>query len=172
MRCITFINPLQQHCIMREDIISDISALGGLPVFLLFIAGAFASGSPELALKLAVALAACFAVTILVRTVHHRSRPGTVSPPVTWWQRIDQSAMPSLHAMRAASLATILMLLQPSLTSLAIGIAAIISVCAARVMLHRHDILDVLVGAFVGVAVGLGSWWAGDLMVRNLALFV
>ena len=142
-----------------DDLINDVSALGGLPFFIV-IATLLVAVSPlerrlALALTLFGGLAACFGVTALIRQLWFKQRPNAM-PHKNWWQRIDASAFPSLHTMRAALLATVFAILAlGQWTVIIIGIVLTALVAFGRVHKKKHHIADVVAGAIIGILLAL-----------------
>lgn len=150
---------------LQEELIYDISSLGGLPFYLaatgllvLFTPAAMRTG---FALALLGALCVCFAITALIRFVWFVPRPKPVQHH-NLIERIDASSFPSLHAMRIAVLCTVVTLLTFVTASaltfgivLALALILTIAVCWARVKRLRHRVIDVIIGAIVGVIVAV-----------------
>jgi membrane-associated phospholipid phosphatase len=144
-----------------DDTINDISALGGLPAFLVIAALITAIVPPASWLALALmflgGLAGCYIVTVAIRWVWFRTRP-VPAEHHNWWQRIDASSFPSMHTMRAAFLATVLIiLLQYSVIAIIVCSCAALAVAWARVRKKRHHVSDVVVGIILGVIIALLS---------------
>jgi membrane-associated phospholipid phosphatase len=150
---------------LQKDLIHDISSLGGLPCYLvatgLFVLVTPAAMRVSFALTLLGALVACFAITALMRFVWFVPRPKPVKHHNAI-ERIDASSFPSLHAMRIAVLCTIVTLLTVvTASALTVGIVLALSlivttaVCWARVKRLRHRVVDVAVGAIIGVIVAV-----------------
>ena len=142
-----------------DDTIHDIGALGGLPFFLLMTAliALGRDGWLPLLITLLLGLVACFTVTAAIRWLWFRQRP-VPQQHSNWFQRIDASSFPSLHAMRAAFLATVIIIL--ARFSIAVVVASVlvtVAVCWARVRMKKHHISDVVVGAVLGVIMALAA---------------
>ncbi|MEK6822617.1 MAG: phosphatase PAP2 family protein [Nanoarchaeota archaeon] len=142
-----------------DDLINDVSALGGLPFFVVITTLLISVAPPEKRIALALALlgglAACYGITALIRRLWFRQRPQQIAHK-NWWQRIDASAFPSLHTMRAAFLATIFAILAfGQWLVIIVGILLIVLVAFARVHKKKHHVSDVVVGALIGILLAL-----------------
>ena len=142
-----------------DDTINDISALGGLPFF--FIMAVLIILSTPATLRLAatlmlfLGLAACFAIVALIRFIWFKERPQPVEHK-NLWQRIDASSFPSLHTMRAAFLGTVFIVLAKfSPWMIAAALLFTLAVAWARVRKKRHHVIDVVVGAILGIIVAV-----------------
>jgi membrane-associated phospholipid phosphatase len=136
-----------------EENIQDISSLGGLPFFLVMIAGA-AFFDLKLAFLLIAGLVCCYAAIALIRLVWFRNRPKP-EKYTTFWGRIDASSFPSLHAMRAAFLSTLgADIAGYSAPAIALALIATSAVMWARVRKKRHFASDVIFGALLGIILG------------------
>ena len=113
-----------------------------------------------------VAVAAGLANTLLVLTKRRvqrarpceRARPAHFDvDPLTWFEA-DRFSFPSGHALNAFALGSVIALGYPLVAVPVLLLAA--SVAASRVILGLHWLSDVLVGAFVGAAIGTSVWLA------------
>lgn len=140
-----------------SDIVPDIAALGGLPVFLV-MSPLFAAASGEfwtVLLGMLGGLAACYGITACIRWCWFRPRPQPVQYHA-WWQRLDASSFPSLHAMRAAFLGTVFcMLARWSWWALLITGVLTVAVAWTRVHSKRHRLVDVAAGIGMGVILAI-----------------
>jgi len=144
----------------RDDIINDVSALGGLPFFVVasatLVAATPALDRTKLGLMFALGLAACYGVTTLIRHLWFVPRPQPVEHAV-WWQKLDASSFPSLHAMRAAFLATVLVTLFRSFVLAIPAVAIVLGVAWVRVHKKHHRTMDVVAGIIIGCILGILS---------------
>jgi membrane-associated phospholipid phosphatase len=131
---------------------TDLSALGGLPVFLVMMVV-----MPHQALTMLAALAIAMGVVIPTRLIWRRSRPEKREAK-NLIEQIDASSFPSIHTARAAILGLALVTApwMYLITALIIG-----GVSYSRVTLKAHDLLDVGVGALLGIA----SWLTSGILV-------
>ena len=130
----------------------DFSALGGLPLFLVMMVAL-----PHEALSMFVALAISMAIVVPIRLVWRRARPEKREAK-NLIEQIDASSFPSIHTARAAiiGLAIVSAPWVYVVSALIIG-----GVAYSRVTLKAHDLLDVSVGALLGVA----SWFVAPLIL-------
>jgi undecaprenyl-diphosphatase len=87
-----------------------------------------------------------------------RKRPCAIEPHC--WATLlppDQFSFPSGHTMSAFTAATIITVFYPSLAIVVFFCA--VSIAVSRVVLGMHFLSDVLVGALIGVLLGLSSAW-------------
>jgi membrane-associated phospholipid phosphatase len=135
-----------------KEAIKDYTALGGISLYALLIIILIASGSFIMAGRLAVALGLVYALVILIRLFYFKERPKKRKFK-NIIERVDASSFPSMHTARAAALALIL----GSETTLLIFFILIITalgVGIARVLMKRHDWIDVSFGFILGLVVG------------------
>jgi len=134
-----------------KEAIKDYTALGGISLYALFIVIFVASGSYIMAGRLAIALGLIYALVIIIRLVYFKERPKKRKYK-NIIEKVDASSFPSMHTARAAALALIL----GSETTLPIFIILIITalgVGIARILMKRHDWIDVSFGFILGLAV-------------------
>ncbi len=137
----------------RDELMQDIKGLSGVPIFVVLIISFLLVGSRVLALQLLIGLILAYAVTSLIRIIHFRRRPDNETYG-NFIEKVDASSFPSLHAMRAGVLATILSFW---FSQLAIIFAlCAIAVAASRVVTRRHYVSDVVVGLILGAVIGFG----------------
>lgn len=142
----------------KEEIWQDIKGLSGVPFFVIIIILAFLLQEKALAYQLIVGLALAYAVTVIIRLSYFKRRPDKQGYH-NLIEKIDASSFPSLHAMRAAVLATILSAFFESALLTPLFALAAVAVGVSRVMTKRHDISDVLAGLVLGAIVGGVSVW-------------
>jgi undecaprenyl-diphosphatase len=105
--------------------------------------------------------AGCAAITGIfvfkaLKKLSHRPRPCQYEPHC--WAKIlppDQFSFPSGHTMTAFSIALVLSYFYPGLEAPIYFLA--VSIAISRVVLGMHFLSDVLAGAVIGSALGLGS---------------
>ena len=137
----------------KDELWQDVKGLSGVPLFVVVIIVSFLSGMRQLAAELSCGLILAYFITTVIRLVHFKRRPDKQAYR-NFIEKIDASSFPSLHAMRAAVMATIL-----SITFSNPLLTALFSLCAigvgvSRVLTKRHYVSDVIVGLLVGVLVG------------------
>lgn len=136
---------------MRE-FLQDVKALGGAPFFLIVIVFAFFTYT-ELAYVLLWGFVGTLLLTAAIRAVYFRPRPDRTKYR-TWWERLDASSFPSLHAMRAFFLATVFSMSFPSVILGVLLFACAGAVAWMRVWKKRHYVSDVVVGCVLGILFG------------------
>ena len=138
-----------------KGLIRDASAFGGLPLYLVvMIVYLFLPGYTIL-LRLLAGLGIAYFATALIRAVYFKERPDHQIHN-TYLQKLDASAFPSLHTMRATVLGIILMnefANAPIVIFLALGV---VITGISRILLKRHDWADVIAGFVLGVGIGVG----------------
>lgn len=139
---------------MIGDFLTDIKAFGGTPVFVFAIAFSFLVGFELLALQLFVGYVVSMALTALVRTFYFRRRPDKTGYR-GFLSRLDASSFPSLHAMRAFVLATLLYLRFPGVWVGFLLVVFALSTAVIRVVTKRHHVSDVVVGSVLGIVLGV-----------------
>ena len=92
-----------------------------------------------------------------IKLVYPKNRPLPEKEVLQWplLQKWNSSSFPSIHAARAAALATILVNSYPNdKILLAAAIAVAIAVGYSRVYLRKHDLTDVAAGLVIGALTG------------------
>ena len=141
-----------------QEIWQDVKGLGGLPLYIIISLLALLFGKMTLFVQLVIGLALAFGVTVILRFIYFRERPDKkMSEPRNVIERIEAGSFPSLHAMRAAVLGTLLILLFHNLyASILVG-AGVLGVAVARVVLKRHFFWDVIFGVIIGIVIAFAS---------------
>lgn len=141
-----------------SEVLQDIKALGGLPLFGIAIVVSFLFGEVRLSAQLLLGLVLSFGLTTLIRIVYFRPRPDKQAYG-TFFQKVDASSFPSLHSMRAAVLAVLMMFFfNQLLISVLLGLC-VITVAVCRVLLKRHHVSDVIAGIIFGTIIAFVSVW-------------
>ncbi len=139
----------------QKEVKDDLKALGGLPIYLLTAFAFYLANYKEAAAILLIGLVVGYALAIVLRLLFWRRRPdGEKYHDLI--SKIDAGSFPSLHSMRVAMLATVIMMRFQSTLSYVIFTAAALSVLILRVTEKRHYPLDVIMGAVLGVLVIIG----------------
>ena len=134
-----------------KEAIENFSGLGGFGLYGIILISSFIIGNYPLAIRLFIALVIMYAITIFVRYFYFKDRP----EPRKYdniISRIDASSFPSLHSGRAAALALLSGLASQNIILTAFLILIAIVVAATRVILKKHDIIDVSSGVLLGIA--------------------
>lgn len=150
---------------MLKENIQDISALGGNPVYLLFILLAFIAKLEKEFTILLIALLLAYAITAAIRLFWWTERPDKQRYK-NLWQKFDSGSFPSLHAARATILFITLSLFYKNIFATTLFLSAILTVCFARVRLKRHRIIDVI----FGVLLGLFAYFVAPQIINLLKL--
>jgi len=140
-----------------NELVQDIKALGGFPVFTIAIVVAFFYDR-ILSAQLLVGIVLAFGLTVLIRMVSFKQRPDK-QPFNNFLTKIDASSFPSLHSMRASILATLITLRLTNPVLIILLIVYAIAVGASRVWMKRHYTSDVAAGLVLGAFVALASVW-------------
>jgi membrane-associated phospholipid phosphatase len=135
-----------------KEFTEDIKALGGLPIFLVFIASFFILGYVAMSIRLAIGLFLAYALTSSIRFIFFRQRPDKQKFK-SLAQKIDASSFPSLHAMRAGCLAVLLILFFNNTFVTILAIISAVCVALVRVVQKRHFASDVIVGLIFGTVI-------------------
>ncbi|MFC1775205.1 phosphatase PAP2 family protein [Nanoarchaeota archaeon] len=136
----------------KDEVMFDITAFGGTPVFITAIILLFFSGKVMHSLQFLIGYIACFVITIPIRLVYFRQRPDK-SKVTGWFTRIFQSSFPSLHSLRVTTLALLTAFFFNTLALYIILPIVAILVMITRVGLKRHFISDVIAGAIFGILI-------------------
>jgi len=143
---------------MLQENLQDLKGLAGNALFVVVILLALLLGKTALFWELVLGLVIAYALTITVRMLFFRRRPdGQKYHNLVG--RFDASSFPSLHAMRASVLATLLSLFFNNSMLTVLFIICALGVGYARVALKRHYTSDVIVGLVLGVLIAFLSVW-------------
>lgn len=143
---------------LRDELIEDMKSLGGFWLYILITVLFFAVGEFGWGVLLLLSLIVLFALIILIRLIYFKPRPRPYKFN-RWYDKIDASSFPSMHAARAAMLAVILSYYFRSPVLTAIFITCSLGVAAARVVSKKHFFSDVVAGLVLGVAVAFGTYY-------------
>lgn len=136
----------------KNELLQDIKALSGVPIYIAIILTTYLINIKELSIQLTIGLILAYAVTATIRLLHFVQRPDKQKYH-NIIEKIDASSFPSLHAMRASTLATILALhFNNNILTTFFAITAI-AIAKTRVLQKRHYPLDVIAGLILGVIV-------------------
>jgi membrane-associated phospholipid phosphatase len=131
----------------------DMTSLGGMFLYGLWVIGLGLLGHIDLAKKLFLAFVIVTIITVLIRCVYFKERPKKQAHS-SFLERIDASSFPSIHAARSVSLALIVgKSVQAPLFFAFVLIVAFI-VCLSRYYLKKHDTTDIIAGIILGAIVG------------------
>lgn len=142
-----------------DDIMNDLSALGGLPFYAIVTVIMLLLREWNQVVELVIGLVISFAIIAGVRSIYIRDRPKPVEYR-TWWQKIDAGTAISMHATRAALLAIVLMNFFRDIYLSTFLIVLAIAVALTRVWLKKHYAADAVWGVVLGSAIGLIMLWA------------
>lgn len=133
-------------------ILKDLSAYGGFPFYGIAILVALFLRDYVFAYQLALSLVVVTLIVIAIRFAYFKPRPGQKRKKyTTFYERIDNSSFPSIHAARAVLISAAFM---TKLNIMPIYILLILLVVLSRLHFRRHDTKDITVGLFVGLILG------------------
>lgn len=135
---------------MRSDNLTDISAFGGLPIYLAVMLFFMLFGQLHIFTQLFISLGLAYAITTFFRIVYFRQRPDKQRYK-NILERVDASSFPSLHAERATILAVTIALFFNTILLALLATLVAVAVALSRVMLKRHHITDVVAGVAFGL---------------------
>jgi membrane-associated phospholipid phosphatase len=139
-------------------LVEQLTHLGGL-VFYCILLGFFAlSGRRGILLALLLSLIACMGFAVLIRLLYFKPRPKRIKHS-NLLERLNASSFPSIHSMRALSLAFWLSLHFSSLVIAGYLVGLALLVMVSRLVLKKHDILDVFWGMVFSFGINLLIWW-------------
>ncbi|HED35417.1 MAG TPA: phosphatase PAP2 family protein [Gammaproteobacteria bacterium] len=93
-------------------------------------------------------------VCAIIKLVTRTERP-TPRKRETLYDQYDASTFPSAHTARIASNVSIIVAAYPHIYFILAGASMILAVAYSRLALKEHYSVDVIVGAFVGIATSL-----------------
>lgn len=119
---------------------------------------------PGAAVATLSALGIAFGLSEAAKPLFDRPRPFVADPSIIPIDPPASAAMPSSHAAAAFAAAGVVAVLQPRLREVAVALAVLVGV--SRVYLGVHYPSDVVVGAAIGVVLGVScaavSRWFGE----------
>ncbi len=141
------------------EVVRDISSFGGFAfsaiMSVIFIFMGLISQNNEVWLFFVFGHVALIAIVFLVRLVYFKNRPEKMQHKGVL-EKIEASSFPSLHAARGMFCAlTIGSLIGGQFVYVLFGLLGGL-VGVARVLLRRHDVVDVIFGALLGIGVYIG----------------
>ncbi len=139
-----------------SEIVSDLSALGGIPLYGAITVGLFIAGRMTDAFVLALSFILAYGVVILARSIWFRPRP-RAERYTNFITKFDANSFISIHAARAAILAAFVWTRTDNVMMGVVAVVLAVAVASLRVSLRRHHTSDVIVGLAVGVIVFLGA---------------
>ena len=138
---------------MLTDFWQDVTAFGSLVFSIALIAGAYAIGEPALSFQLLVALILCYTISFPIKIFFFKQRPkkeryGNLI------EKFEASSFPSVHSMRAVSLAIILAVFANNLLFTLLEALVVIGTLYSRILLRKHFLVHVVWGALFGAVIG------------------
>ncbi|MBI4738342.1 phosphatase PAP2 family protein [Candidatus Woesearchaeota archaeon] len=137
-----------------QILLNDASALGGIYFSGLLLLVFLSLGNTVVAGQIFWAIALSFLAAGLIRAFYFKPRPKREEHS-NWIEKLDASSFPSVHSMRAVLLYAILAVYYRSLAISFILAIVTLAVCASRVLMRKHDVVDVVGGAIIGVVEAL-----------------
>ena len=132
--------------------LKDVSSYGGIGFYTVAILF-FLMTDLDFAMRLAISLITITIAVAAVRLTYFKPRPGMKKRSyLTYYERIDNSSFPSIHAARAILISLALYTLAPAITPLFLFLTAM--VCASRIFFRRHDYVDITTGLVLGAVLG------------------
>ena len=138
----------------HDEVVRDISAMGGVFVTTLVPLLVLLLGKVALFYQLVVGLFLVYIVNISIRQFYFKERPKKEAY-VGWLQRIYASTFPSMHAMRVWFLVTVFGLYFADTVLVGIFLVVGGAVSYSRVVLEKHYYVDVIAGAMLGIGIGV-----------------
>jgi membrane-associated phospholipid phosphatase len=135
-----------------KEAIKDFTALGGISLYLLLTILFLASGASIMAGRLIIALVLIYAIVIIIRLLYFKERPKKRKYK-NIIEKVDSSSFPSMHSARASALA-IMLGAETSLAVFIILLLTALGIGIARILMKRHDWIDVSIGYILGLIIG------------------
>lgn len=133
--------------------LKDLGTYGGFIFYALVAVMFLFIGAYAFFEVLIISLVAVTVVVALVRMVYFKPRPGMKRKKYNMlYERIDNSSFPSIHVARALMLSIAFFRMAPTLWPVLVFLTA--AVCTSRIYFKRHDMVDIAVGAAIGLLLG------------------
>ena len=138
----------------HDEVLRDVSALGGSLFTSLGVVLIFLIGKTSLFVELVAGLIAVYVLGIGARQLYFKERPKKLKH-TNWAEKIYASSFPSIHSMRAWLYVMVFGLYFDNLLLWIVLICVGIIVAYSRMYLEKHDFVDVAVGSVIGIVVGI-----------------
>lgn len=138
--------------------LEQLTHLGGLVFYCIWLGLLLVAGQIQIFTGLLVSLIMVMGLGVIIRIIHFRNRPKP-QRHANWLEKLDAASFPSLHAMRAVSLAFWGSLMLNSIVGTVYLFLLALLVIASRVILKKHFISDVFWGAVFSLIINLIVWW-------------
>lgn len=142
-----------------NDLINDVSALGGLPAYLVITFTLLLLENVGTFWRLILGLLICYVIIAAVRSIFIQDRPKPMQYR-TWWEKIDAGTHVSMHAMRATVLAMVLMSVFRNIWVSTFLVVLALLTAGTRIVMKKHYPADVVWGIVLGIATGAAILWA------------
>ncbi|HLC61803.1 MAG TPA: phosphatase PAP2 family protein [Candidatus Nanoarchaeia archaeon] len=142
----------------KRDFFRDISALGSLIFYVLLMMLFFALNDYASLGTLFVGVILMYLFTIIIRLVYFKNRPDKFAYRNVI-EKIDAASFPSLHAARTGFLSVFFAYYFNNISISVILAVLALGILFSRVYLRKHDFMDVLAGAVLGVLAYFGVHW-------------
>ncbi|MFH0832740.1 MAG: phosphatase PAP2 family protein [Candidatus Aenigmatarchaeota archaeon] len=139
-----------------DAFVRDITVLGSI-VFYAILMLAFAQ--TPVFYKLLSGVIVMYAINVPLKFVFFKSRPNRMKYK-KFWEKIEASSFPSVHAERAAFLALVFIYAYQNVFLSSLAILLAILVCYSRIYLKKHYWRDIAAGIILGAAI---FWFVGLL---------
>lgn len=103
-------------------------------------------------------------IALIIKFFWKTPRPKKAKNVRWWWQRIDQSSFPSVHAARAVALFVIAIIWSNLPFQIVAGIFMVLIVFS-RIQLKAHYWRDIIGGVILGIIAGLAAFYLTDIIV-------
>lgn len=135
---------------LMHTFVADVSALGSLPAMLFYCLLFKFLGHDLFAVQLLAFVLLAYVVILPIRYFWPKERPVRLSKR-NIFERLDAASFPSMHAMRAAGLATLVWIEFPEIPIRTLFIVLGVVLLATRLILKKHHRADLVVGAAFGI---------------------
>lgn len=135
----------------KNSVIRDITTFGGLPFYATIVLFLLLLGNmQQLVLELVIGILIIMTIAILIRSFYYKPRPKEL-PHKTYFEKLEASSFPSIHAARAWFLAFVFANFFQNKLIWSLLIISAFSICYSRHNMRRHDFWDLLVGSILGI---------------------
>lgn len=136
----------------KDDFFRDITSFASLWWYLIITLIFLITKNYDTFARLLIGLLIIYFIVVIIRTFYFKHRPKKYSYD-SYIEKLDASSFPSLHSSRAVFMSMVLIKFFNNIALSALLAIFVLVIAYSRTYLKKHDLMDVLAGIVVGVAV-------------------